>query len=121
MQILTEQCQTLSSSENRRLRGDFIALCSFLMRGRAEGGAEVFSLGSSYRMRRNDSQLYQGRLKLNISKHFSTKRWPNMATCFLGRWSMPQACQCFRGIWTMPLITCFKFWSTPKWSGHWTR
>ncbi|GAB0179643.1 mitochondrial enolase superfamily member 1 [Grus japonensis] len=37
----------LSSLEKRRLRGDLIALCSFLRRGRGEGGAELFSLGSS--------------------------------------------------------------------------
>ena len=37
----------LSSLERRRLRGELIALCSFLWRGSGEGGADLFSLGSS--------------------------------------------------------------------------
>ena len=39
----------LSGLERRRLRGDLIAPHSFLRRGRVEGGAELFSLGSSDR------------------------------------------------------------------------
>ena len=58
----------------RRLRGDRVALCSFLRRGSGEGGAGLFSLGSSDRMRGNGSRLHQGRFSLDIRKHFFTKR-----------------------------------------------
>ncbi|KAK4814375.1 hypothetical protein QYF61_017871 [Mycteria americana] len=64
----------LSSLETRRLRDDLIALCSFLRRGSGEGGADPFSLGSSDRMHGNGSKLYQGRFRLDIRKHFFTKR-----------------------------------------------
>ncbi|KAK4818888.1 hypothetical protein QYF61_021405 [Mycteria americana] len=71
-----EQLRTLGLSrlERRRLRSDLIALYSFLRRGRGAGGAELFSLGSSDRTRRNGSKLRQGKFRLDIRKHFFTKR-----------------------------------------------
>ncbi|KAK4815346.1 LOW QUALITY PROTEIN: hypothetical protein QYF61_000178 [Mycteria americana] len=64
----------LSALEKRRLRGNCIAFYSFLRRGSGEGGADLFSLGSSDRMHGNGSKLHQGRFRLDIRKHFFTKR-----------------------------------------------
>jgi len=64
----------LSGLEKRRPRRGRVALCSFPRRGRGEGGAELFSLGSSARMRGNGSELPQGRFRLDIRKHFFTER-----------------------------------------------
>ena len=64
----------LSTLENRRLRGDLIALYSFLRRGSREGGAELFSLVSGGTTPGNGSKLYQGSFRLDIRKHFFTER-----------------------------------------------
>ncbi|KAK4826122.1 hypothetical protein QYF61_005274 [Mycteria americana] len=71
-----EQLRTLglSSLEKRTLRGDLTTLYIFLRRGSGEGGADLFSLGSSDRMHGNGSKLCQGRFRLGIRKHFFTKR-----------------------------------------------
>jgi len=71
-----EQLRTLGlpSLEKRRLRGDVIAPYSFLRRGRGEGGADLFSLVSSDKAHWNGSKLCHGRFRLDVRKHFFTKR-----------------------------------------------
>ena len=63
-----------SSLEERRLRGDLVALYSFLRRAIGEGGADLFCLGSSDRTCGNGSKLCQMRFRLDIRKHFFTEQ-----------------------------------------------
>jgi len=64
----------LSNLERRRLRGDLVALYSFLRRRIREGGADLFSMGSSGRMHGKGSKLHQRRFRLKSRKHFFTER-----------------------------------------------
>jgi len=72
----------LSSLERRRMRGDLTALYSFLRRGRGDGGADLFSLGSGDRTRGHSSKLNEGRFRLDIRKHLFTemvlKHWSRL-------------------------------------------
>jgi len=56
------------------MRGNLIALHSFLRRRCGEGAADLFSLVSSNRTHGNGSKLLQGRFRLEIRKHFFTER-----------------------------------------------
>lgn len=63
----------LFALERRMLRDALVALYSSPRRGSREGGADLFSLGSTDRMCGNGSKLHQEIFRLDIRKHFFTE------------------------------------------------
>lgn len=80
----------MSVLEKRGIRGDLIALCSFLRRGRGGGGADLsFAVVFGDRTCENASRLQGGRFRPNLRSSSLLRRCSSTRIVSFGRWCLP--------------------------------
>jgi len=95
--------------EKRRLRGDLIAVCTFLKVGSGGGATHLHFLVTSDGTRGKGMKLRQGKFRLDMRKRFFRERMIVTGTGSPGKWSWHHTCQKSRSIWTMLLVMWFSF------------